>query len=116
LTADVQPPLPMKPVQVERESCNYQRLGIGNLLLAFEPAMGKRDVTVTEWLGKVEWATYIKKIADDLYPKAGRITLACDHPNTHSHRCMPPSRQRKCTVWRTSWTSYKRPSMAVGST
>lgn len=84
LTADVQQPLPMKPGQVEREDCNYQRLGVGNLFLAFEPAVGKRDVSVTERRGKVEWATYIKKIVDELYPKAERITLVCDQLNTHA--------------------------------
>lgn len=84
LTADVQAPLPMRPGQIEREDCNYQRLGVGNLFLAFEPAVGRRDVTVTERRGKAEWAAYAKHIVDDLYPHAETITLVCDQLNTHA--------------------------------
>jgi hypothetical protein len=84
LIADVQDPLPLQPGQVERQDCNYQRLGVGNLFVAFEPARGQRDVTVTSKRGKAEWAAYVKKIVDELYPQAEVITLVCDQLNTHS--------------------------------
>lgn len=84
LIADVQDPLPLKAGQVERQDCNYQRLGVSNLFLAFEPAQGQREVTVTDRRGKAEWAVYVKHIVEDLYPQAEVITLVCDQLNTHT--------------------------------
>lgn len=84
LIADVQPPLPLKPGQVQKEDCNYVRHGTGNLFIAFEPARGRRDVTVTERRTRHEWADYVKFIVDDFCPQAERVTLVCDQLNTHS--------------------------------
>ena len=84
LTADVQAPLPLSPGQVAREDCNYQRLGVENLFLAFEPAVGRRAVSVTQRRGKADWAAFVKQIVDDLYPQAEVVTLVCDQLNTHA--------------------------------
>lgn len=84
LLAEVQPPLPLKAGQGAKEDCNYERQGTCNLFIAFEPMRGQRDVTVTARRTHRDWATYIKKIVDDLYPTADRITLVCDQLNTHT--------------------------------
>jgi hypothetical protein len=84
LIADVLAPLPLKPGQVQKEDCNYVRHGTGNLFIAFEPARGRRDVTVTERRTRHEWADYVKFIVDHFCPTAERITLVCDQLNTHS--------------------------------
>ena len=84
LIGDVQPPLPLKPGQAKKEDCNYKRHGTGNLFIAFEPARGQRDVTVTERRTRHDWAHYAKFIVDDFCPTAERITLVCDQLNTHS--------------------------------
>lgn len=84
LIADAQAPLPLKPGQVQKEDCNYVRQGTGNLFIAFEPAGGRRDVTVTEHRTRSDWAHYAKFIVDEFCPTAERITLVCDQLNTHS--------------------------------
>lgn len=82
--SDVRAPLPGQPGQSRKEDYHYQRQGVWNLFLAFEPARGKRDVTVTERRTTEDWAHYIKRIIDELYPTAERITLVCDQLNTHT--------------------------------
>jgi hypothetical protein len=84
LIEDVQSPLPLKAGQPEREDSNYVRHGTANLFLAFEPARGYRDVTVREHRKRDDWAGYVRKIVDELYPTAQRITLVCDQLNTHT--------------------------------
>jgi hypothetical protein len=84
LIGEVQPPLPLKPGQAKKADCNYERHGTGNLFIAFEPAGGQRDITVTERRTRSEWAHYVKKIVDELYPTAERITVVCDQLNTHT--------------------------------
>ncbi len=84
LIGDVQPPWPLQPGQVPKEDCNYVRQGTGNLFIAFEPAQGRRDVTVTERRTRDDWAHYVKFIVDDFCPTAERITLVCDQLNTHA--------------------------------
>lgn len=84
LIGDVQPPLPLKPGQVQKEDCNYVRHGTSNLFIAFDPAQGRRDVTATERRTRDDWARYVKYIVDDFCPTAERITLVCDQLNTHT--------------------------------
>lgn len=84
LLSDVRAPLPMQPGHSRKDDSHYQRQGVWNLFLAFEPARGKRDVIVTARRTKEDWAHYVKKIIDELYPEADRITLVCDQLNTHT--------------------------------
>jgi transposase len=51
--------------------------------MANEPLMGKRMVEITEYKTKKDWAGFIKKIADNQYPDAKRITLVMDNFKTH---------------------------------
>src|SRR4030043_848149 len=73
----------MKPGQEAREDYEYVRNGVINIFMANEPLKGKRFVEVTEFKTKKDWAMFIKKIADEQYPKAKRITLVMDNYNTH---------------------------------
>jgi transposase len=84
LVDNIQSPLPVKPGQAAKVDCNYERHGTCNLFLAFEPMRGYREVTVTARRTHRDWATYIKKIVNELYPTAERITLVCDQLNTHT--------------------------------
>jgi hypothetical protein len=84
LVSDVVAPLPTQPGQIKKEDCNYVRQGTCNLFITFEPAAGKRDISVTDRRAKFDWAAYAKKIVDDLYPEAERVTLVCDQLNTHA--------------------------------
>ncbi len=80
---DVQPPLPLKAGEPRREDSNYARHGTANLFLAFEPARGQRHVAVREHRKRDDWAWYVRKIVDELYPAAQKVTLVCDQLNTH---------------------------------
>ena len=74
----------MKPAQEKRIDYEYIRHGVVNVFMANEPLNGKRIVEVTEFKTKREWAVFMKKIADDYYAKAKKITLVMDNFGTHN--------------------------------
>lgn len=84
LIEESRPAISMKPGQEAREDCEYIRNGVVNVFMANEPLKGKRFVDVTEFKTKKDWAMFIKRIADEKYPKAKRITLVMDNYNTHN--------------------------------
>jgi hypothetical protein len=75
--------VPMKKGQEQRIDYEYVRHGVINIFMANEPLMGKRLVEVTQRKTKEDWARFIKRIADELYPEAKKITLVMDNFNTH---------------------------------
>lgn len=84
LIAELQPSIPMKPGQQEKVDYEYVRKGVVNIFMANEPLKGKRFVEVTESKTKKDWATFMKKIAEQNYPKAKKITLVMDNFKTHT--------------------------------
>jgi hypothetical protein len=84
LIDDVINPLPIAPGKVEKEDSHYERNGTCNIFIAFEPMCGRRDVTITDRRTKCDWASYVKKVVDEMYPYAERVTLVCDNLNTHT--------------------------------
>ena len=76
--------IPMKPKQEARVDYEYVRHGVVNIFMANEPLNGKRFIEVTEFKTKREWAKFMKKIADEQYAKAKKITLVMDNFGTHS--------------------------------
>ncbi len=74
----------MKPGRESRVDYEYIRNGVVNIFMANEPLRGKRLVEVTESKTKKDWALFIKRIADQQYPKAKRITLIMDNFGTHT--------------------------------
>ena len=77
------PSVPMKPGQEARVDYEYVRHGVVNIFMANEPLMGKRYVEVTEFKTKKDWARFVKRIADEWYPKAKKIKLVMDNFKTH---------------------------------
>lgn len=84
LISEGRPSTPMKPGQETRIDYEYVRHGMVNIFMANEPLKGNRIVEVTERKTKKDWAKFIKYIADDIYPKATKITLVMDNFRTHS--------------------------------
>jgi len=84
LISDARPSSPMKPGQYSRIDYEYVRHGMVNIFMANEPLKGKRLVEVTTHKTKKDWACFIKRIADELYPKAEKITLVMDNFKTHA--------------------------------
>jgi len=77
-------PLPAKPGSVEKYDTEYERNGVSNLFMFFEPLAGKRQVVVTDQRTAVDWAHQIRNLVDVIHPHAKRITLVMDNLNTHT--------------------------------
>ncbi len=73
----------MKPGQEARVDYEYIRHGMVNIFIANEPLMGNRIVEVTEFKTKKDWARFVKRIADEMYPQAKKIKLVMDNFKTH---------------------------------
>ena len=56
---------------------------MANIFIANEPLAEKRIVKITTQKKKVDWAEFIKEIADTHYPKAEKIRLVMDNYGTH---------------------------------
>jgi len=76
--------IPIRPGREKRTDYEYERCGVCNIFMANEPLRGKRVVKITERKTRIDWAEFIKQIADDKYPKASKITLVMDNYNTHT--------------------------------
>jgi transposase len=77
-------PLPVKPGLPERYDYEYERGGVRNLFMCFEPHGGWRHVEVTERRTKQDFARQMKVLVDEHFPKAKKIRLVMDNLNTHS--------------------------------
>jgi transposase len=84
LLAEVRESLGYKPGKPERVDSEYERRGTANVLLAFEPLKGRREMRVTERRRKQEFAQMMRYLAETVYPDADRIRLVVDNLNTHS--------------------------------
>ncbi len=83
LISEARPSSPMKPGQETRVDYEYVRHGMVNIFIANEPLKGNRMVEVTDHKTKKDWAVFIKRIADEKYPTANKITLVMDNFKTH---------------------------------
>jgi len=81
---DTRTPIPAKPGTVARYDTEYERNGVSNVFMFFEPLQGKRYVEVTDQRTAVDWAHQIRNLVDVHYPYAKRITLVMDNLNTHT--------------------------------
>jgi hypothetical protein len=84
LVSEKRVPWPATPGQVMRYDYEYQREGVRNLFMFFEPLAGRRHVEVTERRTKVDWAHCMKQLVDELYPDAICIRVVQDNLNTHN--------------------------------
>lgn len=73
----------MKPGRDARVDYEYIRHGVVNIFVANEPLRGKRLMEVTAFKTKKEWAMFVKRIADEMYPDAKKIKLVMDNFKTH---------------------------------
>jgi len=83
LIGDVREPLPVRPKSPAKEDYEYERRGTANLFVAFEPLAGVRRFEVTERKTKADFARLLKRIVDEWYPEAQRVTLVVDNLSTH---------------------------------
>ena len=83
LIGDVIVPIPIKPGSSKKEHYEYIRNGTCCIFLAFEPHAGKRLTSVKEHRPKVDYADFMKMLAQH-YPNADTILLVQDNLNTHT--------------------------------
>jgi len=76
-------PIPMSPGSIEKYDCEYERNGVSNVFMFFEPLGGVRHVDVTDRRTKEDWAHTVKNLVDIHYPEATKIRLVMDNLNTH---------------------------------
>jgi hypothetical protein len=84
LIGETRVPIPMSKGHARKCDYEYERLGVCNIFLANEPLAGFRTVEITDTKRKVDWAEFIKEIADEHYPDAELITLIMDNYGTHT--------------------------------
>jgi hypothetical protein len=92
-------PLPAQPGQVQRYDYEYERNGVRNLFLFFEPLAGQRHLKVTERRTKKDWAECMKYLVDVLHPDAAKIRVVLDNLNTHNpaalYEFFPPAEAKR---------------------
>ena len=76
----------VQPGQIERYDYEYERNGVSNLFMFFEPLRGRRYVKVTDRRPDVsgDWAHCIQELVDIHYPQAQTIRVVLDNLNTHT--------------------------------
>ena len=99
LVSDVQTPLSPQPGQIARQDYEYERNGVRNLFIGFEPLQSQRYVQVTNQRTAVDWAHFMKDLAETHYPDAEKIVVVMDNLNTHGpgsfYEAFPPAEAKR---------------------
>ena len=81
---EVRPPMAARPGRAERYDVEYERNGVAHLLLFYAPFENWRRIQVADNHAACEWAEGVRRLVQDDYPDAKRITLVMDNLNTHT--------------------------------
>ena len=84
LLAEKIEPLPIESGEPERYDYQYERNGVCNLFMFFEPLGAWRHVEVTQRRTAIDYAHQMKYLVDERYPNATKITVVHDQLNTHA--------------------------------
>lgn len=84
LIGETRLPLATKAGRAARSDFEYERRGVTNLFMFFEPLGGRREVEVKPKRGAREWAEVMRELVDVHYPEAERIVVVLDNLNTHA--------------------------------
>jgi hypothetical protein len=99
LIKEIRQPEPVKLGKTARYDYEYERNGVCNLFMFYEPFGGKRYTAVTERRTKIDWAHQIKELLDIHYPEINKIVLVMDNLNTHTgaslYEAFPPAEARR---------------------
>lgn len=83
LVKETRDPIPSEPGKLERYDYQYERNGVANLFMFFEPLTGWRHVEVTNQRTAIDYAHQMKYLVDERYPQADKIGVIQDQLNTH---------------------------------
>ena len=99
LVGDVLEPLPRKAGRAKRVDYEYERHGVCNAFMLFQPLAGWREVKVTEQRTKRDFAYIMRDVVDVYFPHAETIRVVLDNLNTHSpaslYEVFPPEEARR---------------------
>ena len=91
--------IPGEPGRPERVDSEYERNGVADVFMIFEPLAGKRETIVSETRNAVDFANVLKFTSDTMYPLAEKIVLVTDNLNTHLvaslYKAFPPEEARR---------------------
>jgi len=86
--------IPCAPGQPEKVDYEYERNGVADVFMIFQPLAGKRETIVTETRTAIDFAHVLQYTSDIMYPHAEKITLVTDNLNIHStaslYKAFPP--------------------------
>lgn len=83
MVAETIEPLPIEPGQPQRYAYQYERNGVCNLFMFFEPLAAWRHVQVTAHRTAIDYAQQMQYLVDVRYPDVVKITVVHDQLNTH---------------------------------
>jgi len=98
LTKEVRRRIKARPGRTERFDYEYERNGVCNLFMFYEPFGGWRHVSVTDRRTKVDWAHQIRALVFDHFPDARKIILVMDnytHAGASLYEAFPPEEARQ---------------------
>jgi hypothetical protein len=84
MVAEKRVPIPARPGCPQRYDYEYERRGVRNLFMFFEPKASWRHVDLRERRTAVDFAHQMRKLADEHYPEAEKIRVVLDNLNTHT--------------------------------
>ena len=84
LIGETRSPVDAAPGQPRRVDYEYERKGVADLFMFFEPLRGWRRVWIAPQRRKIEWAMFVKRLLNEHYAEAERVVLVCDNLNTHT--------------------------------
>jgi len=95
---EVRAPIPAQAGQSERYDVEYERNGVAHLIAFYAPFENWRRVEVADNHAAAQWAEGVRRLVQEDYPQAQRITLVMDNLNTHTgaslYKAFPPALAR----------------------
>jgi hypothetical protein len=84
-TKEIRIPVSPKPGHPGKYDSEYERNGVSNLFMMFQPLGNWREVKVTDQRTAKDWSNVMKDLADTHFPDVKKIHVVCDNLNTHNH-------------------------------
>ena len=92
-------PQPAAPGRPARYDAEYERNGVAHLLMYYAPLENWRRVDVKPDHTALTWAEGVRRLVEEDFPSAERITLVMDNLNTHAgaslYKAFPPAQARR---------------------
>ena len=96
---ETRPPQPVGPDRPARYDAEYERNGVAHLLLYYAPLENWRRVDVEADHVATTWAEGVRRLVEEDFPDARRVTLVMDNLNTHAgaslYKAFPPPQARR---------------------